>query len=564
MRIDKMPPVHFLLPFLNVSSLYIEFNATTNAFVESKACANDVHLVYSGSQQSTAFSSSTPLFRYDTSTLYLGKNSSAPHSPIFPAADFWKLAAPQDQFVELLADECPVLVRDYLLSTQTPQVNLGVGGEPRLILYPTLGTCSSCETLDPSPMFGRYDCGGSCDGYYIFDRGHIFIEKIDDVLKIRYSSFHRCGIFGAITSHDTLVLSQPRYGTCESGDYDNISKAPSGFFSSNLAIYLEFVIILCVTLGSWRYVRAADITSPLTATTVSFNNGTWVVIYLLFGIFISTIAAIIGQGVDYLGNLVLTTLPLLIILPLFMLQLANTFSRYTQTFPSRLCILSYMMFALFPVWVFVTLDHPMLLDGNIERAFARSQNAGIVFFLCLPFGIESFINYRLIRRGFITSYHMKYASGVVYAIFGSSVLLFTASALRNWDFYIGIFDSVVSAFGFLVTFVGKGDVEKGAAAMGTLVASLAWTVALFSQPIFTTNFTSIVHWLIMTCLLVFTNYKKNHSVQTKNLNTFFSVSFAARITFRISTKFLVFSGILQSLLIGGVTFAVLYSVQFSS
>lgn len=551
----------FLLPFLNVSSLYFRFNVTTNTIMESRACVNYVDLFYpEGDLSFTPFSSELP-FYYNKSILYLGKN----RDPIdtHPVADFWKRAVPQGEFLEILGDKCPVLARDYLLSTQSYDANRVTSSAPRLILYPSYEVWAFS---DPSPTFGTYDCGTGCDGYYIDERGgQIFINAVGDLLEIRYvsNSYNDCGIFGALQGAGASPL-HPCYGTCTEEVGDEVS-ATSLFFSPNLAIYFEFVVIIGILSTLWRYIRRLPaISEPkLSSTTaVSFNSGTWFVIYILFGVFLSIVSVIIGQGVDYLGNLLFTTLPLILILPLFMLQLARSFARYTKTFPSRLTILSYVMLAALPVWAFATLDHPMLLNGKIQDVFDSSPSAGILFFLCLPFGVESLINYRMIRRGVVTSFHLKYSAGFVYGIFFTSLLLFTVSALRDFDFYVQIFDSLLSVFGFFMLFIGEGAVEDGAAAMGSIVSTFSWTFALFSQPIFSTDPASIVHWVIMVGLLVYTNYKKEVSEQTKSVNTYLSVSFAARVTSRVATELLTFSAILQSLAVAGVSFGVLYLVQF--
>lgn len=550
----------FLLPFLNVSSVYVRFNTTADTIVESRACVNYVDLFYTeGDLSFTPFSSELP-FYYNRSTLYLGKNRDP--ADIHPTADFWKQVVPREEFLGILGDRCPVLARDYLLSTQSYDPDRMTGSAPRLILYPSY---EAWALYDPSPLFGTYDCGTGCDGYYIDDRGgRIFIDVLGDLLEIRYvsDSYDGCGIFGALQGASALPL-YPCYGICTEQERDDGST--TSFFSPNLAIYFEFVVIIGILSTLWRYIRRLPATSepsPSATTVVSFNSGTWFVIYILFGVFLSIVSIIIGQGVDYLGNLLFTTLPLILILPLFMLQLARSFARYTKTFPSRLTILSYVMLAALPVWAFATLDHPMLLNGKIQDVFDSSPSAGILFFLCLPFGVESLINYRLIRRGVITSFHLKYSAGFVYGIFFTSLLLFTVSALRDFDFYVQIFDSVLSVFGFFMLFIGEGAVEDGAAAMGSIVSTFSWTFALFSQPIFSTDPASIVHWVIMVGLLVYTNYKKEVSEQTKSVNTYLSVSFAARITSRVATELLEFSAILQSLAVAGVSFGVLYLVQF--
>lgn len=545
------------MPFFNFTSLHVRFNTTTNNFVKSSACVDYVDLFYSGELTFTPFSPQLP-FHYEKSILYLG-NDRPSLVVVQPAADFWKGAVSQSEFLGVLGDKCPGLARDFLLSTQ-PYPAL-ISREPRLILH----EYQTWVLSESSPTFGKYDCGSGCEGYYVDDRGgQIFIDVIGDLLDIRYvsNSFEACGIFGAVQG-DSTSLSQPCYATCDRED--PLDQPPSSFFSPNLAIYFEFVVIIVILSSSWRYIRRLPpAPSPVpTTTVVSFNSGTWVVIYILFGVFFSIVSVIIGQGVEFLGNLLFTTLPLLLILPLFMFQLANTFAKYTKTFPSRLSILSFLLLATLPVWGFATLDHPLILNGKIESIFSSSPSAGIVFFLCLPFGVESLVNYGLLRRGAITSYHLKYSAGFVYGIFCTSLLIFTASALRDFDFYIAIFDPILSVFGFLMLFIGQGAVKDGASAMGAIVSTFSWTFALFSRPIFDSDPASIVHWVIMVGLLVYTNLKKDYSDQTKSVNTFLSVSFAARVTSRVGTELLMFSVVLQSLAVAGVSFGVLYLVQFS-
>ena len=567
MRISKtMSCLNWVLPFLNTSLLYIEFNTSSNTFIESKACSNYVDVYDSiNDESSTPFSSSLP-FRYSRSRLFLGNDTGIQPDIISSTPDYWKKLAPQDQFIDMIGDNCPTLTRDFLLSSRMYDGITPNG--THLILHPTNSECTSCDPLERSPTFGTYSCGSECSGYVINDNGQIFIEVRGDLLKIYYTSFYSCGVFGVIESSATI--SQPCYGQC--ADKTPIAQE-YGFFSPNLAIYIEFLILIASIVAAWRYLIRFRNTNRLRDNSdksvsveadVSFNTGTWIVIYLIFGTFISVVTVIIAQGINYLGNLFFTTLPLVVILPLFIFQLADTFSSYTNSFSSRLSVLAYMLLALLPVWGFITLDHPFLLNGRIEAIFSNSQAASVLFFGCFPFGVESLINYTLIRREIITSYHLKYASGFIYAVFATNVLLFTVIALRNWSFYVAIFDSIVSVIGFLMMFIGEGDVEKGAGAMGSLVASIAWTIALFSQPLLSFNFSAIVHWIIMFGLLTYTNIKKNHSLQTRNVNTYLSVSAAARITYIVTFDFLFFSGILQSLVIGGVSFGVLYIVQFNS
>lgn len=228
----------FLLPFLNVSSLYVRFNIKTNSIVASGACVDYVDLFYPGDDLTfMPFSPDLP-FRYERSTLYLGYNRST-FEEVYSPADFWKRAVSQSEFLNALGDKCPGLARDYLLSTQPPLDPSATSGGPRLILHPVHDTWIFSES---SPTFGRYDCGSGCDGYFIEERGgQIFVDAIGDLLKIRYTSnsFDTCGIFGALQG--STSLSQPCYSACSEEDPLDERPPSTLFFSPNLAIYFEFI-----------------------------------------------------------------------------------------------------------------------------------------------------------------------------------------------------------------------------------------------------------------------------------------------------------------------------------
>ena len=179
-----------------------------------------------------------------------------------------------------------------------------------------------------------------------------------------------------------------------------------------------------------------------------------------------------------------------------------------------------------------------------------------------PFGTQSLVNYICIRRELITSSHLKYACGFIYAVFGATALVFTVVALRNWPFYVAIFDPLVCVAGFYMLFFGTSDTARGVAAMGSLLTAVAWTVALFSQPLLTLGIAPNAHWIIMIFFGVHTNTKRHYSLQTTNVNTYVSVSGAARIVYIVTSNVLYFDGIARSIIIGSTCLAVLYIVQF--
>lgn len=542
---------NWLLPILNVSSFSFRVNLTSNAVVKSSLCNNFNYFTREPYETVSSFERNAP-FVFEKFQFIWG---SEPSIGIGSAAKFWKKTSSESYVLNALEDECAFLARDFLLESTTRN-NTYLEGN-RMFLYPE---CSTCSNLNEEPILGIYSCGNKCNGYYIEKNGEIYAEHREEILDVFVNSFYTCGIFGVLGDlSESVNLLSPCYDSCDT--YPN-EQNESGWFSTNIAIYIEFVILMITIYIIYRRVNQIKVPNKIEESNLQLNTGTWIIFYILFGSFISIVTAIIAQGINFIGNLLLTTLPILIVLPIFILTSAEKISYYSSRLASQLTIFAYILFALFPLWIYVFLDHPFLLNGEIAKVFQQSSAAGVFFFACIPLGIESIINSRLISLNRISSDHLLYTTGVVYASFWTSLLFFILASFQSWNFFTAIFDSILSVNGYFMIFLNDGEIEKGAAFVGITIASIAWSVSLFTQPLLQLQFDSILHWLILLVLVVYSNIRRNISDNAKNINTFFSVSGASRIAYIITQDLVLFSGLLQTIIVAFVAFGTLYLVQF--
>ena len=364
-----------------------------------------------------------------------------------------------------------------------------------------------------------------------------------------------CGFYGILQnfSEDTWATSSRATQCRQTCSLLSDSSVNYGWFSSDATIYIEFVIVIVIMsslVAVSRRVKDRDIGSP------KIGTGTFVIIIVLLLSLVSLVIALAFQGGPYLGNLVTTTLILLLALPPFFYEISRITVNFSYRFGVFMLTVSLLSWISLVGWTIVVIDHPFMANGIISTYLSGNPAASVMFIGVIPLFITS-VTTLATRPNDVR----KTSAGQIIFINGLVFILFILIAFKE---PVTNFADVIICIYSLVLIIRYENTATwdGILSIAPFAFTISWAVAVLMHGIQAWTAITILHLIFKIIIVLTTNTFRYYTKAMITTNTFCTVAFAARYTYLIVS----FTGtgftVVRVLLTGAVASGALYLTQF--
>lgn len=360
----------------------------------------------------------------------------------------------------------------------------------------------------------------------------------------------------------------------------NLQTERAPLFNDDPQLYVEFGIIMILFGGSYVLYKRTTPGQTDSSVNTNLNYATNIAIFLLFGLFFSLTSAVAAQGIGYLGNMLLTSLPLLVLIMGSFRAVATRLEilGYTGILPQLSDVLYTSGYG-FYVPLFVAILDDYRITGSFELVSWINQQRVLPFVLyaLLPSLTALSLRARIHSQ---TSDNFWFTQGLCFTVAYASMCLCFLDAFA-YKFIDDLLPTLLLLFvalsvplsppsSLIGSFAQKAGLDDkityGFDAGAHLIVLGLWVYAL-ARPIFgvAMNSFGITHWFIVVIVIIW-NLEQRLADTTNNTQvgvaTLLSVSLAMRVSAGLITEITDF-GLLATLVAGIAGAASLYVVQFS-